>query len=75
MEREGKGTGGNLFRGLAAFCTPFFASGGLRWWERIFQGAVGILEMNNWVRGSIDDLFLGWAKLGVLLWTRFFRGE
>ena len=75
MEREGKDTGGKLFRGLAAFRTPFFASGGLRWWERIFQGAVDFLEMNNLVRVGIEELFSGWAKLGFLLWSRFFRGE
>ena len=31
IEREGKDTGGELFRGLAAFRAPFFESGGLRW--------------------------------------------
>ena len=59
MEREGKGTEGNLFRGLAAFCTPFFASGELRWWERIFQGAVDFLVMYNLVRVGIEELFSG----------------
>ena len=73
MGREGKGAGGKIFRDLAAGCKPFFARRGLRWWERIFQGAGGILGMYN--RIHMEELFSGWARLGGLLRTKIFQGE
>ena len=75
MGREGEGTGGKIFLGLAAFGTPLFASGRLFWWGKICQGAGGIMWMYDRVRVRVEEVFSGWAKLGVLLVTRFFQGE